>query len=270
MKTCCMKDSAVSLLFRSFYDKNLAEKYVYAGHGIGFAPLFFLSVLSAVIYALYSILFMNAFSPEMITEKIVDFPTVEVQNGEIVKPENFFQRFALGNGMHLTLDTTADAETAADPSPNEIYISKKGVQFMKGHKVELLPLKKIFGSDNVTITAENITDFVNRISTELTLLIPSFVFLISIPVLFFKYGVLTYLVALFSYVLTLFFKKDLHFETRMRLAAVSVITVFVFNFFFHTLFGLFGLGGISGMIITIVYLFFYIGRLPKEEEIKCD
>lgn len=264
MKAYCLKESSASLLFRSFYDKYLADKYVYAGHGIGFSPLFLLSVLSAVVYAVYAVFFINAFSPEMITEKIVDFPTIEVQNGEIVKPENFFQRFALGNGIHLTLDTTANPAAATDPSPNEIYISKKGIQFMKGHKVELMPLKKVFGTDNVTITAENITDFVNRISTEMGILIPSFVFLISVPVLFFKYGVLTYLVALFSYVLTFFSKRKLHFETRMRLAAVSVIPVFVFNFFFHTLFGLFGLSGIAGIIITLIYLYFYIGQLPEE------
>ena len=266
MKACCIKDSAVSLLFRSFYDKFLAEKYVCAGHGIGFSPLFLLSVFSALVYSIYALLFINVFSPEMITEKIVDFPTVEVQNGEIVKPENFFQRFALGNGMHLTLDTTADAETMTDPSPNEIYISKRGVQFMKGHKVELMPLKKLFGTDNITITAENITEFVNKISEELKLWIPGFVFLISIPVLFLKYGVLTYLVALFSYAVTFFFKKELHFEARMRLAAVSILPVLVFNFFFHTLFGLFGLGIVAGIIITLVYLSFYIGLLPEGME----
>lgn len=270
MKAYCLKDSSVSLLFRSFYDKVLAEKYVYAGHGIGFSPLFFLSVLSAIVYAVYAVFFINAFSPEMITEKIVDFPTVEVQNGELIRPENFFQRFSLGNGMHLTLDTTANDSVTADPSPNEIYISKKGIQFMKGHKVELMPLKKVFGTDNVTITAENITDFVNKISAEMGILIPTLFFLVSVPILFFKYGVLTYLVALFSYVMTFFFKKKIHFETRMRLAAVSVIPVFVFNFFFHTLFGLFGLGGIVGIMITVVYLYFYIAQLPenKNQEVR--
>ena len=265
MVVCQLKNSSLTLLFRSFYDRLLAKNYILAGHGIGFSPLFVLSVLSAIIYAISSIFLLKAFAPEIITEKIVDLPTIEVRDGQIVQPENFFQRFALGNGVHLTLDTTADAEMMKDPSPNEIYISKNKVQFVKGHKVELMPLKKLLGTDNITITAQNITDFVNKISNEMSIIVPSLLFLIAVPLLFFKYGILVYLVALLSYVMTIFSKKPMHFETRMRLAAVSVIPVFVFNFFFDTVFGLFGLGGIAGIIVTVVYLYFYISQLPSEE-----
>ncbi|MBR1945700.1 MAG: DUF1189 family protein [Alphaproteobacteria bacterium] len=265
MVVCQMKNSSLTLLFRSFYDKLLAENYIRSGHGIGFSPLFVLSVLSGMIYAISSVFFLKAFAPEVITEKIVDLPTIEVRDGQIVRPENFFQRFALGNGVHLTLDTTTDAEIIKDPSPNEIYISKNGVQFIKGHKVELMPLKKLFGTDNITITAQNITDFVNKITNEMSVVIPSLMFLISIPLLFFKYGVLVYLLALFSYVMTLFSKKPMHFEARMRLATVSALPVFVFNFFFDTMFGLFGLSGIVGIIITLIYLYFYIAQLPPAE-----
>ncbi|MBR4126902.1 MAG: DUF1189 family protein [Alphaproteobacteria bacterium] len=266
MQTCPLKSCSLSLLFRSFYDKYLAESYISEGHGIGFAPLFVLAVLSSVVYAVYSVLLLNAFSPELITEKIIDLPTIEVRDGQIVQPENFFQRFSLGNGVHVTLDTTSDAEIIKNPSPNEIYISKNGVHFVKGQKLELMPLKKLLGTDNMTITAQNITDFVTQISGRMKVALPSFVFLISVPILFLKYGILTYLTALLSYVMTLFFRKPMHFEARMRLAAVSVLPVFVFNFFFGTLFGLFDLGMIAGVIITLVYLYFYIGQLPEEQE----
>ena len=79
--------------------------------------------------------------PEIAAEKIVDLPTIEIRDGKIVQPENFFQRFALGNGFHVTLDTTDNNEIIKNPSPNEIYISKTGVQFVKGQKLELMPLK---------------------------------------------------------------------------------------------------------------------------------
>ena len=265
MFSCRLKTCPVSLLLRSFYDKLLAEGYILAGHGIGFSPLFVLAVLSALVYAVYSILFLSAFSPEIITEKVVDLPTIEVRDGKIVKPENFFQRFALGNGVHLTLDTTGDTEIIKDPSPNEIYVSKNGVQFVKGQKVELMPISKLLGTENMTITAQNITDFVNKAADELTFVMPLFVFLIAVPVLFFKYVVLVYILALFSYIATLFSKVSLPFENRMRLAAVSAIPVFVFNFFFGTLFGLFDLGVIAGVIITLIYLYFYISQMPVQQ-----
>ena len=265
MCLCQLKNSSLTLLFRSFYDKYLSENYIRSGHGIGFSPLFVLSVLSAVVYAVYAVLFLSAFSPEFITEKIVDLPTIEIRDGQIVQPENFFQRFPIGNGIHLTLDTTDNVEIIQDPSPNEIYISKNGVQFIKGQKVELMPLKKLLGSDNVTITAQNITDFVTRLSNEMKFVLPLMTFLIAVPVLFLKYVVLVYLLALLSYVMTFFLKTPLHFENRMRLAAVSAIPVFVFNFFFGTLFELFTLGMVGGMIVTLIYLYFYTSQISHKE-----
>lgn len=262
MFSCRLKTCPMSLLFRSFYDKLLAESYIQSGHGIGFSPLFVLAVLSALVYAVYSLLFLSAFSPEMITEKIVDLPTIEIRDGKIVQPENFFQRFTLANGVHLTLDTTADPETMKEPSPNEIYISKNGVQFVKGQKIELMPISKLLGTENATITAENITEFVERASGEMTFILPLFVFLIVVPFLFLKYIILVYVLALFSYPATLFSKVSLHFENRMRLAAVSAIPVFTFNFIFGTLFGLFDLGMIVGVLITLIYLYFHLSRIP--------
>ena len=265
MNSCQFKTCSMSLLFRSFYDKYLAENYIRSGHGIGFSPLFVLAVLSGLIYAVSSIFILKAFVPEIIAEKITDLPTIEIRDGQIVQPENFFQRFSLGNGVHVTLDTTDNSEIIKDPSPNEIYISKNGVQFIKGQKLELMPLKKLLGSDNMTITAQNITDFVGQVFNRMSLVLPSLVFLISVPLLFLKYGVLVYLLALFSYVVTLFSKTRLHFENRMRLASVSAIPVLVFNFFFGHLFGLFSLSMIAGIIITLVYLYFYISQLPEEK-----
>ena len=94
---------------------------------------------------------------------------------------------------------------------------------------------------------------------------PLFVFLIAVPVLFFKYVVLVYILALFSYIATLFSKVSLPFENRLRLAADTAIPVFVFNFFFGTLFGLFDLGVIAGVIITLIYLYFYISQMPVQQ-----
>ena len=265
MFVCQFKTCSMSLLFRSFYDRFLAEGYIRSGHGIGFSPLFVLAVLSAVVYAIYSLLLLNAFAPEIVTEKITGLPTIEIRDGQIVQPENFFQRFSLGNGVHVTLDTTSNAEAIKDPSPNEIYISKNGVQFIKGQKLELMPLKKLLGTDDMTITAENITDFVSRISAKMAMVLPSLVFLISVPVLFLKYCILTYLTALVSYLMTFFSGTSLHFEERMRLAAVSVLPVLVFNFFFGTLFGLFDLGVFAGVVVVLIYLYFYISQMSEKK-----
>ena len=268
MLSCRLKTCPMSLLFRSFYDKLLAENYVSNGHGIGFSVLFLLAVLSALVHGVYTMFFLGTFSPELITEKITDFPTIEIRDGKIVQPENFFQRFSLGNGVHVTLDTTDNSEIIKDPSPNEIYISKNGVQFVKGQKLELMPISKLLGTDNVTITAQNVTDFVQKTADDMIFILPIFVFLIAIPILFFKYAILIYVLALFSYLATLFSPLSLHFESRMRLATVSAIPVLVFNFLFATVFGLFNLGIIAGVLITLVYLYFHLSRLTAAQSGK--
>lgn len=261
---CKLKSCPMTLLFRSFYDKTLAECYIRGGHGIGFLPLFVLAVLVALIYAVYSIFILSAFSPAVITDNITNLPEIEIRDGKIVRPENFFQRFQLADGLHLTLDTTNDGGIVRNPSPNEIYISQNGVQFVKGQKVELLSLGKFLGTENITITQDNIEEFVGKVSTDMKIVLPFFVFLIAIPVLFLKYVVLVYLLALFSYLATLLMRVSIHFEARMRLAAVSAIPVFVFNLFFWDLFGLFYLGPVFGVIVTLIYLFYYISQMPQE------
>ena len=261
----CEKCS-LSLLFRSFYDKELSEKYIASGHGLGFVPLFVLSVIAALIYAVYSLIFINAFSPEIITRKITDLPDIQIENGQIVQPENFFGRYQIGDGLHLTIDTASGDETIKDPSPNEIYVSKNGIQFVKGQKVELMPLNKLFGTDNLSITKDSISDFVVESAGKMMFVLPSFVLMIAIPMLFFKYVVLTYLLALVSYVATFFYKNGVPFEARMRLAAVSAIPVFVFNLIFGVLLGLFELGAIAGTIVSLIYLLFYVSWLPKAEQ----
>ena len=50
MFSCRLKTCPMSLLIRSFYDKVLVQDYVLAGQGIGFSALFFLAVLSALVY----------------------------------------------------------------------------------------------------------------------------------------------------------------------------------------------------------------------------
>ncbi len=264
MFSCRLKTCPMSLLIRSFYDKVLVQDYVLAGQGIGFSALFFLAVLSALVYTAYAALFLAVLSPEIITEKIVDLPTIEIRNGQIIKPENFFHRFSLGNGVHLTLDTTDADEMIKDPSPNEIYVSKNGVQFVKGSRIELMPLKQLLGTDNVTITTQNVVDFVSKAADDMIFLVPLCVFLFSVPILFFKYIFLVYLLALFSYAATLFSKLSLPFENRMRLAAVSALPVLVFNFICARLFGLFELGIVSGSIVALIYLYFYLSGIPQQ------
>mgnify|MGYP002515587282 FL=1 len=258
----CEKCS-LSLLFRSFYDRDLSEKYVVSGHGIGFVPLFVLSVIAAVIYAVYSLILINAFSPEIITQRITDLPDIQIENGQIVQPENFFGRYQIGDGLHLTIDTASGDETVKDPSPNEIYVSKNGIQFVKGQKVELMPLNKLFGTDNLSITKDSISDFVVQSAGKMMFVLPAFVLSLAIPLLFLKYVILTYILALVSYAATFFYKNGVPFEVRMRLGAVSAIPVFVFNLIFGILLGLFELGAIAGTIVSLIYMLYYVSWMPK-------
>ena len=100
---CSFRDGCpVSLLFRSFYDKKLAERFIEKSKGIGLMPLFVLAVLVAVVQAVYAFVFMLGFSPEVMSEKVVSLPEIEIRDGRIVRPENFFQRYRIGDASKKT------------------------------------------------------------------------------------------------------------------------------------------------------------------------
>ena len=265
MTLCCIKNCPVRILFKSFYDKSLPDVFVRSGHGVGLMPLFVLSVLSALAYAVWALVLMVSFSPDIVAERVEGMPTIEIRDGKIVSPENFVRRFDIGDGMRLTIDTTAEAGKKKDMSPNEIRVSTDGVSFVKGHEVDLMPLNEFLGTDDITVTAQNVADFARAALAGMTYTLPLIVLAIAVPVLFFKYVVLTYLLALFTYAATLFSKTFLPFEARMRLAVISALPVFVFNFVFDTLFGLFGTGAIAGVAVTLVCLWVNMGRLARVE-----
>jgi hypothetical protein len=254
----------VALLYRSFYDRSLARIYVREGHGIGLTVLFVLSLLIAVVYAVRTVFYVAAVTPETFTQITANLPEIHIQNGEIVAPKNFFQRIQVGDDVHVTLDTTNNPSLIKDASPNEIYISNDAVQFIKGQKVELMPLKQLLGKDNVVITQENVNEFLNDAADESAIILPSFVFLLAVPVMFLKYVVLTYFMALFSYIVTFFSGPEMPFEERMRLAVLAVLPAFVFNLVIGAVLGQYFLGFGLGVLISLFYLFFYLGGVRRE------
>lgn len=251
----------VSLLFRSFYDKNLAERFIEKSKGIGLMPLFVLAVLVAVVQAVYAFVFMTGFSPELISEKVVSLPEIEIRDGRIVRPENFFQRYRIGDGLHLVLDTTGETVPDRDLAPNEIYVGQNGVRFSKGGKIELFPLKKLFGTDSVVLTKDKIVEYGTMMMSRLKYFVPSMTLAIGVPLHFFKYVLLAYLLALGSYFLTLFPYFSVPFEERMRLAVVSCLPVFVYNLIFGTLLGIFSFGPLWGTMISMIYMMYYLLHL---------
>ncbi len=265
MTQCRMKNCPLKLLFKSFYDKSLPVCFVRSGHGVGLTPLFVLSVLSALTCAVGALIAVVSFSPESVAERVKDLPAFEIKNGKIVSPENFVRGFDLGGGLRLTVDTAAKSDERTEAAPNEIRISADGVSFVKGHRVDLMPLNEFLETDNVTVTAQNVADFARAVAAGMTYTLPPVVLAIAVPVLFFKYVFLTYLLALFTYAATLFSKTSLPFEARMRLAAISALPVFVFDFVFDSLLGLFGAGAFAGVAVTLVYLWVNLGRLSRAE-----
>ena len=252
------------LLTHSFYNASLAEEYVLNGKGLGFLSFFVIAVLTGMIYAVKVALFAAEITPPEIQSLTSQIPQIEIQDGQIVEPKNFFGRIRLTDGVHITLDTTDNSAVVETDSPSEIYISKNAVHFINGNRMELMPLSNLIGTKNATITQEQMHTFIKTITDEMYVVIPLFVFVLATPVLFFKYVIIAYFVALLTYLITLYPRVDLSFESRMRLAAISTLPVFIINMIFGTLFSWFTLGAIGGVLVVFVYLFYYLMQLPKE------
>lgn len=252
------------LLIHSFYNGSLAETYILNGKGLGFLSMAAVAVLTGFVLAIKVAFFASEITPGDIRTLTARLPQIEIRDGRIVEPKDFFQRIALADGVHVTLDTTDNAAVVDNASSGEIYISKDAVHFINGNRVELLPLNKFVGAQDATITPEDVHLFVKKLLDEMYVAIPSLVFVIAVPLVFFKYVLITYFVALLTYLMTIFPKVPLVFEQRMRWAAVSTLPVFVINAIFGTMLSWFTLGAIGGVAVVFVYLFYYLMQLPKE------
>lgn len=252
------------LLIHSFYNGSLSDTYVLNGKGLGFLSLFVLAMLTGLVYAVKVALFAAEITPAEIQAITAQVPQIEIQNGQIVEPKDFFGRIQLSDGVNVTLDTTQNAAILNSPSPNSIYISKDAVHFVNGNQVELMPLERFFGTQNLTVKPEEMHTFVKKMLDVMYAAIPLMVFVIAAPLVFFKYVVINYFIALLTYAMTIYPRVPLAFEQRMRLSALCTIPVFVINLVFGTALDWFTLGTLGGVIVVFAYLFYYLAQLPKE------
>lgn len=252
----------VSLLFKAFYDKKAVRNYVIDGGGIGLVPFFVLAVMSAGVFVVKSAVFMP---PETFdSASVSQMPELHIGNARIVSPDGFFKRFKINDVLNLTLDTTEDEEAPEEkPLSAQIRIAKNAVYFETGQKFFLSSVANFFGSDSLIVASKDVPNFLSAGMRNLFWSLPFFIFPVTLLAVFFKFVLAGYVVALASYAVTVFSKTPVSFERRMRLAAVSVLPAFVFNFVFGTVAGIFVLGMSGAAVLSLVYLFYYAEKVFK-------
>lgn len=253
------------LLVHSFYNRSLPQNYVLNGKGLGFLSLFALAFFTAFVFAVKLSFFAMDVTPEQIKDFTKNVPEIKIVDGTIVEPENFFQRIQLPNGLNVTLDTTQNDLASQDvPSVGEIYISQNTIHFINGNRVELFPLSRFLNENNLTLNKEKLHTFIHDLLKDMTFVIPLTVFIIVLPMMFFKYVFLTYGLALLTYIITLYPRLPLAFEERMRLAVISCLPVFIINLIFGSALSWFTLGTAGSVLIAFAYLYYYLSQLSQK------
>ena len=146
-----MSVSAGSLLKHCFYDKDLFEKYVKQGKGVGFLVLLIAAALTAVVFCV-KVAWIFANIPESDISRFCEqFPEMTVSGGEIISETPIVQTLpALVPHILLAVDTKANEQDAVN-FPAGVYLMKRALTIVDTNRqVQKIPLKNIFDSAPVS------------------------------------------------------------------------------------------------------------------------
>lgn len=258
--------SAIEIVCRSFYDKNLFHSFVKNGKGWGLHVLIVLSVLTSFLLMFQTYSFFSLITPQLIETVSEKTPDMTVHNGRIETPEPIVKQFYLTKNIPFIIDTsylTVPEGTLA----SGVYLYKTAVVFVDTNgKKSQMPLTSIFGSGKVDITAQKTKRFLNEFVPYARKTIPVMTGLISIPIFFLKLLLLSYIFSLLSHIPFGYFHIQATNGERMRLATLSLAPVTLFSIIF-SLFSMRFFGGLwTESLISLMYMFYYVYPVDLSKE----
>lgn len=246
---------AFSLLYRVFYDKTLGVGYVRNGKGFGLKPLAVLSVFIAFLVFLKVFFLFSMITPETIARISSQMPQIVVQNGIITSPENYtYTYIAPKEDVFFVFDTTGDVPKLNGLPSKGIYITARALYSVNEKDSRYIPLEKLLRSGNFVLNQENMHQTMESLFSYFRNISLALTFFLVIPGVFFMYLLVLCFYTALSYLMTMFLKTDMPFENRLRLAALSLMPVYILNALAFV-FGLHVRLGTGGVLITLIYMY---------------
>lgn len=249
------------LMYRSFFDMDLVNLYVRKGKGVGLMVLFLLALFSSLLASVYFYAYVSKISFRMIAPYVEQMPEIKLEGGRIVAPENYKKSFvSYEDGSFFVFDTTVDEASLEGLPPQGIYITKTGITTVKKFETRTISFAT-FAEEDLLINRDVIKKAFDIGKDFMTHIAPVILFAFLIPSFFFTYVIILFVFTLLSYLYTLFFKKEMTFDERMRIALLSLLPI-IFIKIIASVLGVNLYAGIS-LLVPLVYMFCYFKEYSK-------
>lgn len=141
--------------------------------------------------------------------------------------------------------------------PNGIYITSDALVSVNADKIRRIPFVQLLNGKDLILNQTNMRQWGNEMVSLFRFMVPPLLFFFSIPGAFSLYFLVCVCYAVISYLMTHITGKNLSWDQRMRLAALSVMPVYILNAAGFLLGCSFQLGRI-GIFITLIYMFCFL------------
>ncbi len=247
-----------SFLYRVFYDRTLFGSFVKNGKGYGLKPLFALTLFVAFCLSVRIFLIFSAVTPQLVAQIAGQLPEIVIEKGKIVSPENYEYSYVFENqNVFFVFDTTEEPLKLKNLPQNGIYITSDALISVNADKIRRIPFVQLLNGKNLILNQANMRQWGNEMVSLFRFMIPPLLFLFSIPGAFSLYFLVCVFYAVISYPMTHITGENLSWEQRMRLAALSVLPVYILNAAGFLIGSSFQLGRM-GILITLVYMFCFL------------
>ena len=249
-----------SFLYRVFYDRTLFASFVKNGRGYGLKLLFVLTLFVALCLSVKIFFVFSVITPQMISRLAAQLPEVVITQGKIVSPEGYKYSYIFADQKtFFVFDTTREPPGLKDLPESGIYITSDAMLFVNKGKIRRFPFVQLLNGKDLILDQVGIQQQSRQLIPLFRFVVPLLLFLFCIPGQFSLYFLLSVFYAAVSYFMTYFLAKNLSWDQRMRLAALSIMPAYVLNTVAILLnLNIMFLLGRFGALITFIYMFCFL------------
>ena len=247
-----------SYLYRVFYDRTLFVSFVKNGKGYGLRTLFILTLFVAFCLSIKIFLIFSAVTPQRISQITSQLPEIIIENGKIVSPKAYEYSYIFPDQkIFFVFDTTEEPLKLKNLPPNGIYITSDALISVSLDKIKRIPFVQLLNGNDLILNQANMQQLGNEMIPVLRMIIPPLFFVFCLPGAFSVYFFVSLFYVVISYLMTSFMGKQLNWEQRMRLSALSVMPIYILNAVGFLLGSSFQLGRL-GIMMTLFFMFCFL------------
>lgn len=255
---------SLKLLFKSFYDISLSQKFVIKGKKLGIGAFVWVAFIATVCLSASFYEKVSSTSFDLFRPLVSDLPVLTITDGQAVG-NVIVSKDIMGKNddIFFVVNTSSEQADFKDLPSKGIYVAKGGIFVKNGSQIRSFDFKEILPKGTTVIDEDFYENTFNIIkSVILKVFLPLFFIFFFLG---YFWGALNLLLvfSFFSYVFSRFMHRTPTLEQRVRIVVLSMLPAMVLRI----LAGCFGLFFPFALyaLICLVYMFTYFKRMDKDQ-----